>query len=125
MIEKVKVVTNNPLSKKNISNKFEIDFVDGNVKEVFEKVRDYIHKGHILLTHPLMSSVKPNETPYRTIMVSQDSKCKLDMESLTVIEESITSLNKFMKMFNCPNWSDSIKEDFMLIDFDLINNVIK
>lgn len=33
------------------------------------KVRDRIHEGHLLLSHPLSGSVKPNETPYKSVMI--------------------------------------------------------
>ena len=124
MIGKIKVITNNPLAKENLPKNFELEFVNGDVEKVFIIVRDYIHKGHKLLTHPLMSSIKPNETPYRTVMLSKEKLDTMDMESLTIIEESMASLNKFMKMFKCPNWTEKIKEDFMFIDYDLINNLI-
>jgi hypothetical protein len=32
-------------------------------------VRDHIHSGARLLTHPQAGSVKPYETPYRSVLV--------------------------------------------------------
>ena len=124
MLSDVKVITNNPMTKEKIPEYFELEYIDGDVEEVFKRVRDYVHKGHTLLTHPLMSSVKPNETPYRTILISNKKNENVDFESLQIIEDSIASLLKFMKMFNCPDWNERIKKDFMIIDYDLINNVI-
>lgn len=124
MLTNTKVITNNPMVKENIPEYLKLDYIDGTVENVFKKVRDYIHNGHILLTHPLMSSVKPNETPYRTVLISNSKKDIIDMDSLQIIEDSIMSLDKFMKMFKCPNWNEKIKKDFMIIDYDLINNVI-
>ena len=124
MLTNTKVITNNPMTKEKIPEYLQLDYIDGTVEDVFKKVRNYVHNGHILLTHPLMSSVKPNETPYRTVLISNKKENNVDMDSLKIIEDSIMSLNKFMKMFKCPNWNEKIKEDFMIIDYDLINNVI-
>ncbi len=56
-------------------------------------VRDKVHEGHELATHPLSGSVKPNETPYKTIMISE-KKGVLDFNSLKIIEDSIATAKK-------------------------------
>ena len=40
-----------------------------NYESVMIKVRDLVYDRHILLTHPQASSLKPNQTPYRSIAV--------------------------------------------------------
>ncbi|HAZ36265.1 MAG TPA: GrdX protein, partial [Clostridiaceae bacterium] len=64
MVEKLIIITNNPLSKEFFNDKYEVQFINGSLMDVLIKVRDLIHKGYVLLTHPLMGSVKPNQTPY-------------------------------------------------------------
>ena len=71
-----------------------------------------------------MSSVKPNETPYRTVAISKYYKNQVNMESLNYIEESIHSLEKFQKSCGIPAWNDNILKDFRLIDYDLIYNAL-
>lgn len=124
MIEPIKILTNNPMSRENFEKKYDVEFVNGNVNDVYIKVRDYIHKGHRLLTHPLMSSVKPNEIPYRTVIITKQKGDIMDMDSLMIIESSIETLNKFLKDFSIPNWSENVLEDFKLIDYDLIFHAI-
>lgn len=124
MVDKVIIVTNNKLSSEKFNEKYSVEFVQGNVNEVFKLVRDYIHRGHELLTHPLMSSVKPNETPYRTVVISKNYKNAVNMESLNYIEQSILSLEKFQKSCGIPNWNEDILKDFQLIDYDLIYNAL-
>lgn len=123
MIEPLFIITNNPLSKKTFESKYKVVYVEDSAMEVLKKVRDNIHLGHKLLTHPLMSSVKPNETPYRTACLSL-KKGDLDIQSLEIIENTIMTTEKFLRDFNTPNWSDKILQDFQLIDCDLINNAI-
>lgn len=124
IIEKIIVITNNPLSLEKFKEKYEVELVDGHVTSVLNRVRDYIHKGHRLLTHPLMSSIKPNETPYRTILISKDKIQGVDMDSLSIIENAVMTTEKFIRDFNIPNWNEKILEDFRLIDYDLVYHAI-
>lgn len=123
MIEPLFIITNNPLSKRTFETKYKIVYIDGSAMEILKNVRDNIHLGHKLLTHPLMSSVKPNETPYRTVCLSLN-RGSLDIQSLEIIESAIMTTEKFLRDFNTPNWSDKILQDFQLIDCDLIDHAI-
>lgn len=116
------IITNNEKVVKNYSGKFYVEFIEGDVLEVYNKARDYVHKNHRLLTHPLMSSVKPNETPVRTVVMTYSSCKNLDIDSLNIIEYSIGTLKKFLKDFNVPNWNENVIEDFKVIDMDLISH---
>lgn len=124
MIEPLIIVTNNPMSKEQFESKYKIVFIEGTMMDILKKVRDNIHEGHKLLTHPLMSSIKPNETPYRTICISKEKLEKVDFQSLSIIEESIMTTEKFLNDFKTPQWNEKILLDFQLIDSDLIYHAI-
>ncbi len=124
MIEPLIIVTNNPMSKEKFQNKYKLVFVYGNMMDILKKVRNNIHEGHKLLTHPLMSSIKPNETPYRTICISKEKLCEVDLQSLSIIEECIMTTEKFLNDFKTPQWNEKILLDFQLIDYDLIYHAI-
>ena len=107
------VVTNNPL----VREKFpEAEFHDTDFPGVLKIVRDRIHLGHRLLTHPLSGSVKPLETPYKTVVISLE-KGSLDEKALLIIEDSIQSCQKFTAK---RDWGEEVLADFQLIDYDLI-----
>lgn len=125
MIEEILVITNNPMSKDKLKEKYAIEFIEGNVMEVMKGARNYVHKGHRLLTHPLMSSIKPNETPYRTIILTKQGNNNIDFDSLRIIEESITSTEKFLNIFGFPDWDKDVLDDFKLIDYDLIRHAFE
>lgn len=125
MIEPMIIITNNPMAKDKFAKSYTVEYIEENVMEVYKKVRDYVHKGHRVLTHPLMSSIKPNEIPYRTVIISKNADNTIDDFSLNIIEESISALEKFLRDFSVPNWNERVLEDFKLIDFDLIYNVLK
>lgn len=124
MIEPLFIVTNNPMSKEKFEGKYKVEFIDVPQLDILKKVRNYIHKGNRILTHPLMGSVKPNETPYRTVCVSTEIVDGVDLQSLEIIENSIITTEKFLRDFNTPQWSEKILADFQLIDSDLIDHAI-
>ena len=116
------IITNNPLIKKHYENAIMVE--KKTYLQVLETARDYIHQGHRLLTHPLAGSVKPNQNPYRTVLISKDAK-KLDFNSLSLIENAIKVANKMLDDKDTPKWSQSIKEDFQFVDKSLIDNAIR
>lgn len=124
MIEKIIIITNNPLTKQNVENRYTVEFIEGSTMDVYVRVRDYIHKGHRLLTHPLAGSVKPNETPYRTVIISKCKEDTIDYDSVNYIESAIHTTMKFIKMYKIPNWSENVLNDFQVIDYDLIEGVL-
>lgn len=124
MIEPLFIVTNNPMSKEKFGEKFKVEFIDVPQLDILKKVRNYIHKGNRILTHPLMGSVKPNETPYRTVCVSTEVVNGVDLQSLEIIENAIGTTEKFLRDFNTPKWSEKILTDFQVIDSDLIDHAI-
>lgn len=91
--------------------------------DILKYTRDKVHQGHELLTHPLSGSIKPNETPYKSIIISKKNT-NLDQNSLNIIEESIQTANKFLNLKTTPNWSEKVLEDFRVIDLSLIGNVL-
>ncbi|TCO79475.1 GrdX family protein [Marinisporobacter balticus] len=119
------LITNNP--KVYEENKEKIDIIYSEYYtylDILSITRDKIHQGHILLTHPLSGSVKPNETPYKSTIITQ-AKEKLDMHSLSIIESSIETATKFIDGKKTPLWTEKILEDFQIIDYSLINNAIE
>lgn len=121
---KVIVITNNLEVKKKYEKEYNVKFVDGSLLDVLIVVRDKIHEGHKLLTHPLTGSVKPNETPYKSILVSYDKE-DLDLDSVIMISSSIETVQKFINIKKPIKWNDKILEDFMEIDLTLISSGIK
>ena len=90
------LVTNNPLVTEQYKDKYMIEYIETDLHGVLTRVRDMIHKGHRLLTHPLMGSIKPNESPYKSIFLS-DPVGTTDLKSVTIIEECIQAAGKFIE----------------------------
>lgn len=114
------LITNNSKVSNKFSEYLVLEFIDGSILDVFIYVRNLIHKGYRLLTHPLSGSVKPNENPYKSVILEKG--CKLDLDSLSIIENAILTVNKFGVVVI---EKESHKKDGMLIDLTLIESAIK
>ena len=71
MLERMLVITNNPMARDALSKQdiCEVQYAPVSYRQVLCMVRDAIHQGHRLLTHPLSGSVKPGETPLSLIHI--------------------------------------------------------
>lgn len=124
VILKAIIITNNPMVLEEYNSIYEVDFIEDSLMAVLLKTRDKIHEGHLLLSHPLSGSVKPNETIYKSVIFSKD-KGKLDMDSLYIIESSIETARKFINTKKPPTWSNKTLVDFQEIDYTLITSGIE
>lgn len=125
------LITNNPKTLSDGSPQFsrlEKLSIEGSYGDVLMTVRDKIHKGHKLLSHPLSGSVKPNETPYKSVLVSKEIG-ELELEGLVIIENSIETYRKFLNIngisrLNTELIDPEILSDFAEIDHSLIKSAI-
>lgn len=115
------IITNNSLIYDKFNKTINTTLIDDSYVDVLNTVRDRIHKGAVLLTHPLAGSVKPNETPYRTIIID-DIKGNLDLNSLSIIEDSIETARKFPVKEIL--WGEKVLQDFKIIDLRLIESAL-
>lgn len=112
-------LTNNPMARDKYSSITE--YREATVEGIFTAVRDAVHMGAILISHPLAGSLKPNESPYKTIVLST-RKGSLDQDSLALIEGAIAVLRKMPPKNR--TYPPQVHEDFMVIDLDLLNSAI-
>lgn len=126
------LISNNPkiIEELATSRALEVLPIQGKHGEVLLVVRDKIHLGHKLLSHPLSGSVKPNQTPYKSVLISK-KKGQLDLDGLAIIEQALETYKKFGVQGK--NWYDDMKEsdfdqkiksDFAEIDYSLIKSAI-
>ena len=118
----MKLITNNPKFIEENLKDIEIEYLDVSYIDILRKVRDYVHEHWEIVTHPLYGSVKPNETIYRTIVIKENNS--LDITSVNLISDAILTFKKFRNNREVPQWTDRVKDDFSVIDHDLIINAI-
>ena len=122
-----RIITNNRLCVEKYGDQIPMEYLEtGTFMDVLRKTRDYLHTGWRLETHPLTGSIKPNQTPYKSIMVS-DQEVERDeyyTQSMT-IENAIASCEKFLAIRQTPDWPENIRADFRLVDLSLIEGAIQ
>ena len=118
----MKLITNNPKFIEENLKDIEIEYLDVSYIDILRKVRDYVRVNWEIVTHPLYGSVKPNETIYRTIVIKENNS--LDITSVNLISDAILTFKKFRNNREVPQWTDRVKDDFSVIDHDLIINAI-
>jgi len=121
MEKKYIIITNNPLVPKKLGSTDAVVYKDISYEDVLRDVRDRVHEGHRLLSHPLSGSVKPNETPYKSVMIST-GKGEIDEGSLAIIENAIQACGKFA--FKSDKYKPEVYGDFQLVDWSLLESAL-
>ena len=116
------IVTNNPLVYACMEGKYQFTYMpEASFRDILVYARDKVHVGHTLYTHPLAGSVKPNETPYKSLVISVEPH-GFDMMEAEIISNAITVFDKFKPI----GWelSERHHKDFQLIDYTLLAGAI-
>jgi len=111
------IVTNNP----KVAEKYEdVLFIDGNVEETMIKVRDMVHQGYELISHPLAASIRMMYSPFRSIIVGKKRE-KTDFLHAEIIEDSIIKykLHTDHRKQDLVNSDDYQTVDLMLLEASL------
>lgn len=99
-------------------------FVEGTLLDVLKNTRNLVHRGHLLISHPLVGSVKPNETPYKSVVLSKRSGGQVDFQSLSIIEASLQTAERMLKERPLRPYSERVLADFQYIDRDLLESAL-
>ncbi|MEF2509608.1 GrdX family protein [Vibrio mimicus] len=123
MIGNFLIVSNNPEVLKRFSN-YQISFQHEYLL-VLLAARNAIHQGHHLLMHPESGSVKPGQTPYRSLLLN-NWRSQLDVRSLEMIENAIVRYHSLCD----PGWlikeeSETVLKDFQLVDLILLRQALE
>ena len=122
-LEKAILITNNDKVYLKYKDKLQCIFTE-KYEEVLIKVRDMVYDRHILLTHPQASSLKPNQTPYRSVVLYPQGN-EDNMKDILLIEKCLETFKQWQNISLTPeNYSDKIAEDFKVIDLSIIDNII-
>ncbi len=107
------IITNNPQVPERLPH-LEVLSVEGSVLDLYTRVRDFIHKGHALITHPLSGSLKPGKIPYKSIILAGERQ-DLDLISLQLIESSIETYRITFSRA-AQNIKNGMLKDYAIID---------
>jgi len=113
------IITNNPLVPAEYPGL--AAFRDTTAEGVLIACRDAVHRGAVLISHPLSGSVKPNVSPYKSIAASLE-RPQLDFVSLRLIEDALTVFKGLGRKNT--RYSDEVLLDFQVIDLDLLHSAM-
>ena len=122
-LEKAMIITNNDRVFQKYKDKLQIKLLD-TYEEVLINTRDLIYDRHILLTHPQASSLKPNQTPYRSVVV-YPKESNDNTKDIIMIENCINTFRQWQEISSTPDkYGEDIAYDFKTIDLSVIENII-
>jgi len=118
-VREYRIITNNPLTAACVPSHYRVDlYPEESYRDILVRVRDMVYGGHKLYTHPLAGSVKPNETPYKSIVVSREPKQKMDLDEALLIASAVETFDKFTPRRRV--LTEEMYKDFQLIDYTLL-----
>ena len=118
------ILTNNPLVRRCMEGRglYTIRFQEEkSFREILVEARDMVYAGHTLYTHPLAGSVKPNETPYKSLVVSLEPH-GFDAQYGELMASAIAVFDKFKPIVR--QLPERVLRDFQLIDYTLLAGAI-
>ena len=117
------IISNNPRMKDYPS----CTYVEGTVLDVLTAIRDKVHQGYKILSHPLSGNLPPSRRLFLTVVVSKPLLQKedrfLDLDSVKLIE-SVLELYKDSKASPALQNMKAI-EDMQYLDEELIRPVLR
>lgn len=132
MNRKFIVVTNNPMAEAELAADYTVIFRELPFKEFLEFLKEKVCEGYPLLTHPLSGSVKPGETPYKSVLMGSKpldtcngcgcENCEELAFSDKLLSNALTAYEKFK--LRPDRFASDVLSDLQLIDLTLIKSAI-
>ena len=122
-IKKAVLITNNDRVYDKYKDRMKVILLD-TYEEVLIRTRDMVYDRHTLLTHPQASSLKPNQTPYRSVVVYPKGE-EDNTKDILLIEKCLETFRQWQEIAATPaDYEKKVAEDFKTIDLSVIDNII-
>lgn len=128
MAKKLLLVTNNDkaLELYGAHSEIDVDYLEGRgYLDVLICVRDLVHEGWHLMSHPQASNLKPNQSPYKTVLLSNGREAQPFAQDIEMVESSIEAFHKFTKGMIPPKWPEKALRDFQTIDLSVVESAME
>lgn len=126
------IFTNNPMAAAELSIDYTVIFKELPFKEFLKFLKDKVQEGYPLLSHPLSGSVKPGETPYKSVLMAKKpiakciengyEKCEELEFSEKLLSNAIDVYEKFK--LRPDRFATDVLNDLQFIDLTLIKSAI-
>ena len=110
------IITNNQRVAENHQGAI---YINGDMNELYKKVRDFVYIGHKLHTHPLSASIGMLHSPVKSVILSNDKH--FDQSSMKIISESI---EKYNTLIGKRQPKIARQSDYELLDLELTNTAL-
>ena len=121
----IRCITNNPMMlDKGFTS---LEYHDTDVLGLFNLILPDVAAGFRLLSHPLSGSIRPDITPYKTVLLS-GSPGPVDEFSLQLINKAVRYAESLYKLRATPLYklcSEAARKDFQFIDMCLIEQALE
>ncbi len=97
---------------------------EGRFMDVLDLVRDKVHKGHTLLTDPIMSNIADSKNPYKSIAISSSARL-MDEKSMKFIEGAHSVAEKLEENGGEEKLSEEKLKEYRYVDLNLIREWVK
>lgn len=127
-MKKFLLVTNNDKALKTYQDDAVVGveyLADKSYLDVLIRVRDRIHTGWHLMSHPQASNLKPNQSPYKTILISCGAAAEPFVRDIELIESALMAYDKFTKGMLPPRWSERALADFKTVDLAVVQSAFQ
>ena len=119
-------ITNNPLVQRAFEEDREqfcpdVKYLECSAEALLIAVRDKVHSGYSLISHPLAASIRMIYSPYRTVILGAKEE-KPDIHHIEVIESSII---KHRQITEHRISDDANSEAYQWIDLQLLYAALK
>ena len=121
------IITNNPKCYERYNAEMKVEYLsDGKYLDVLLRVQSYIHDHWCLVTHPLAGSIKPNQIPYRSIIIKDKAYDQDEyFQSCVMIENSIETYHRIMRGKPVVDWPERMLDDFQDADLSLFDGAYR
>ena len=125
IMDKYRCITNNPL----VASRADLhpEYTDIDVLQLFMQIERDIRNGYRLLSHPLSSSIRPDISPYKTVLLSTSPSDRIDELSVSLIREAIRYTASLYLLRDKPlsnGWDKNTKADFAEVDLSMIDQAL-
>lgn len=123
---KYRILTNNPMVLEEFQETHDVLYFDVSAKTILGKAGEGIAEGETLLNHPLYGSVKPNETPYRTLLLKGKGDPAFSAvnsdESAALIVKALRAYEKFTDKKETTD--PKLLQDYQVVDLSLAASAV-
>jgi len=122
-MNKYSCLTNNPLLV-SWELVFDTQYRELQIQEMFTWASREMEKGHQLCSHPLSGNIRPDITPYKSILISKEIG-EFDFFGYDIITKARDYTFRLMKGGHFKQWDAACCHDFQLIDATLIKYALE